>query len=479
MLKTLNKTLFLIFALLSLTGCSTIAYIGHTTERHYSEAQNLPADYPTKYLPDGNIWDEIGRNLKFADNIDLPYVRDQIRWFQKHQDFLNRTIERGAPFIYYIYQETKRRHLPAELVLVPIFESGYSACSRSYASAVGFWQFMPKTAKGFHLKINRWYDGRCDPVASTNIALTYFTQLHAFFDNDWFSAIAAYNAGPGRIQKAILKNQRLGKSTNFWDLDVKDQTLVYVPKLLALAAIIRTPERYGVKLLSVNDGPYFEQVEITSQIDLRRAAKLAEVDLDTIKRLNPAFKRGVTDPDGPHVLLIPKSKVAIFKANAEGTPRPITKEITPAAKTVSTESTATDETIIDKSTSVAKSRKTGVTTKPTINVQKPIAAVNTIPYKTANGDSIFRIAQRFHTTPGKIKAVNNLKGNSIKIGQVLQIPTTTKTTTSTIKKNGTRSVKKAKVTATPKTKVTAHRTVRPKTTVKKPAKQNTRRVKKN
>lgn len=458
----LNRTAHIIFIsiFLLLAGCSTVTqFTKHNTDRHYSQAVNLPADYPTKYLPDGNIWDEIGSNLKFSDNTNLPRVKEQIRWFQQHQDFLNRTIERGAPFIYYIYQETKRRHLPAELVLIPIFESGYSACSRSYANAVGFWQFNSITAKTFHLKINRWYDGRCDPVVSTDNALKYFTYLHSFFDNDWFLAISAYNAGPGRIQKAILSNQRRGQSTNFWDLGVTEQTLSYVPKLLALAAIIKNPEHYGVQLLSINNGPYFEQVEINSQIDLRKTAKLAEVDLDTIKRLNPGLKRGVTAPDGPHTLLIPKNKVAIFKANLNGTPRPVETEIV---------SSKSDETPIAttpqyRTTSKNKIKAAPTTTKATQTARSAdnvIITTGTIPYKTANGDTVLRVAKHFRTTPEKIRAANHLTGNTIKVGQILQIPHTTKTSINT---------------ATPKSKSLATKKAQPKPKVS--IKRNPQKVK--
>jgi len=392
----------IIFSSLFLTGCSTITYYGHSTERHYSQAVNLPADYPTKYLPDGNIWDAIGRDLKFSDKTDLPYVQEQIRWFQQHQDFLNRAIERGAPYIYYIYQETKRRHLPAELVLIPIFESGYSANSRSYANAVGFWQFMPRTAKLFNLKMNRWYDGRCDAIASTNAALKYFTYLNSFFDNNWFLAISAYDAGEGRIQRAILNNQRRGLSTDFWDLDVKQETRVYVPKLLALSAIIRTPERYGVKLLSVNNGPYFEQVEISSQMDLKRVAKLAETDLATIKRLNPAFKRGVTDPDGPHRLLIPKSKVEIFKANLAGAPY-----VPPYVEPQKTKKVSVSKTTVPKSSLPLK-------------------------HTVQSGDTLFSIAHKYNTTVDTLRRINGLPSNAIKPHQTLLISTKTNNVDETI-----------------------------------------------
>lgn len=447
--------IIIISILLLLAGCSTVAqFTRHNPEKHYSQAVNLPADYPTKYLPNGNIWDEIGSNLQFADNTNLPNVKEQIRWFQQHQDFLNRTIERGAPYIYYIYQETKRRHLPAELVLIPIFESGYSPSSRSYAHAVGFWQFMPRTAKLFNLKMNRWYDGRSDAIASTNAALKYFTYLHSFFDNNWFLAISAYDAGEGRIQRAILNNQRRGLSTDFWDLDVKQETLVYVPKLLALSAIIKNPERYGVQLLSVNNGPYFEQVQIPQQMDLKKAAKLAEVDSDTIKRLNPAFKRGVTDPDGPHVLLIPKNKVDIFKANLNGTPKPQTTEPT---------TTEDSEVIIDKSTTASTTKtKTTMSAKKSTKNNRAQSSINnttitssTIPYKTANGDTIYRVANHFHTTPEKIKAVNHLTGNTIKVGQILQIPTGTKAVTHSVTqkpKSSTQPQSKSKTTSSVKQK---------------------------
>ena len=110
------------------------------------------------------------------------------------------------------------------------------------------WQFVPGTGERFGMKQNWWYDGRRDVVASTEGAIKYLKYLHKFFDGDWMLALAAYNSGEGRVRSAVRKNKRLGKPTDFWSLDLPKETRAYVPKLLALADIVKRPEDFNLSL---------------------------------------------------------------------------------------------------------------------------------------------------------------------------------------------------------------------------------------
>jgi membrane-bound lytic murein transglycosylase D len=133
------------------------------------------------------------------------------------------------------------------------------------------------------------------------------------FDDDWFLALAAYNAGKGNIRKAIRKNKNKDLATNYWSLPLRAETQSYVPRLLAIAKILANADKYNIPLINIPNTPYFEVVNIASQIDISIAAKMADTSLDDFFILNPAFKRASTDPDGPFHLLIHTDKSAIFK----------------------------------------------------------------------------------------------------------------------------------------------------------------------
>lgn len=149
--------------------------------------------------------------------------------------------------------------MPLELALLPAVESTYDPFAKSWGGARGLWQFMPATGRSLGLQKNRWYDGLRDVNASTKAALTYLTQLNDRFDGNWEHAIAAYNSGGGRVSSAINANRNAGKSTDFFALNLPKETRSYVPKLLALADILKNPNKYGVSLPPVPNKPAREK----------------------------------------------------------------------------------------------------------------------------------------------------------------------------------------------------------------------------
>ena len=202
--------------------------------------------------------------------------------------------------------------MPAELALVPMIESGYDPFAYSSKGATGIWQMMPTTAASFGLTMDWWYDARRDTIASTQYALNYLNQLHTDF-HDWLLAMAAYDAGQGAIEQAIQYNQNLGKATDFWSLPLAYETKSYVPKLLALAAIIANPDAYHVQLPAIADASYFSVIPLPSQITLTQAAQLADVSESVIQQLNPGLRRWATESGQAYDLLIPMSSAKDFK----------------------------------------------------------------------------------------------------------------------------------------------------------------------
>lgn len=201
-----------------------------------------------------SIWADMGEQFQLASNFDRPEVIAQIAWLQAHKDDLYVILQSSSPYISYVYEETKKRGLPAELALLPIVESEYDPNAQSNKGAKGVWQLMASTATDLGLKSNHAYDARKDTIATTKVALNYLSNLHQAMQDDWLLAMASYNYGPGNVQNAMQQQKRWYSRTSFWNLHLPKQTQAYVPKVLALAAVIRNPAHYGIKLPPISQG---------------------------------------------------------------------------------------------------------------------------------------------------------------------------------------------------------------------------------
>src|SRR5580704_16433268 len=267
------------------------------------EAEPVPVagDIPTAY-PD--LFDRVRSGFKL-DDVQEHAVDMQLFWFANHPDYLERSFERSELYLYDIASQIEARGMPQELALLPMIESAYEPYAYSRARAVGLWQFIPGTGSRFELKQDWWYDGRRDVVESTRAALDYLQALHDEFNGDWLLAIAAYNCGELAVERAIQKNERLGKPTDFWHLKLPSETHGYVPELLAMRRLVANPARYGIEFSHILNEPYFVQVSTGGQIDMQVVADIAGISAEDLYTLNPAFHRWATDPTGPHRLLVP------------------------------------------------------------------------------------------------------------------------------------------------------------------------------
>jgi membrane-bound lytic murein transglycosylase D len=242
--------------------------------------------------------------FQLAD-VDEPAVASQLNWFANRPDFLERTWGRASLWMYYIVSQLEQRKMPTELALLPVIESAFEPYAYSRARAAGLWQFISDTGRRFGLKQDYWYDGRRDPIEATRAALDYLQQLHEEFNGDWLLAVAAYNCGELAVERAIERNQRAGKPTDFWHLKLPNETRGYVPELLAMRRLVANPERYGLEFSPIANEPYFVTIQTGGQIDLKVVAELAGVSVEDLYELNPAFHRWATDPAGPYHLLVP------------------------------------------------------------------------------------------------------------------------------------------------------------------------------
>ncbi|KAA0875299.1 transglycosylase SLT domain-containing protein [Nitrincola tapanii] len=319
-----------------------------------------------------DLWSLTRTHLGLELDLNDLRIEQHFAWLAKHPQHLTNVSEQALPYYYYVLDQVIERGMPAEVALLPVIESGYNPYALSPSNAAGPWQFIPGTAKHFGLENNWWYDARRDIVASTDAALTYLSQLNEQFGGDWLLTLAAYNAGGGTVSRAIEYNQARNLPIDFWSLNLPQQTMNYVPKLLATARMIRDAEDYGLELADIPAEPYFAEVETGGQVDLKQAAELAEIDLDELKQLNPGFSRWATAPEGPHRLLVPVEQAEQLQQALESLP---------------------DE-----------------------------ERVNFASYTIKSGDTLGALARRFNTTVQVLQTTNRIQPHQLRVGQTLLVP---------------------------------------------------------
>lgn len=253
-----------------------------------------------------DLFDRIRRGFALTD-IDRAEIDREQSWYVRHPAYLDRTFKRGERYLYHIVNELEARNMPLELALLPVVESAFNPVAYSRARASGLWQFIPATGRRYGLKQNWYYDGRRDVLAATTAALDYLQFLSNEFDGDWLLAVAAYNCGESAVARAIKRNEAAGKPTDFFSLKLPKETRAYVPKLMAMRRIVADPASQGLAFAPIPNQAYFSKVDIGGQIDLQVASELSELPKEELLALNPAFNHWVTDPDGPHHLLVPVS----------------------------------------------------------------------------------------------------------------------------------------------------------------------------
>lgn len=268
---------------------------------------------PEPEAPPKSLWVRVTNGLSMAP-MDNALVREWENWYAKRPDYVARMIHRSSHFLFHVVEEVEKRRMPMEIALLPMIESAYNPVAYSHAHASGMWQFIPSTGKNFGLRQNWWYDGRRDVIAATKAALDYLEKLHGMF-GDWQLALASYNWGEGAVGRAIERNRAKGLPTDYESLTIPPETRNYIPKLIAVKNIISNPARYGLHIADIPNEPYFETVLVNRHIDMKLAAKLAEMQPEEFRFLNPGHNKPVIKAGGGELIVLPRHKTAIFIAN--------------------------------------------------------------------------------------------------------------------------------------------------------------------
>jgi len=299
-------------------------------------------------------------------------VENHMEYFKtRGREVFQKWLDRSARYIPTMREIFREKNLPEDLVYVAMIESGFNPYAVSWAQAVGPWQFMPHTGKLYGLRIDWWVDERKDPVKATYAAAEHLKDLHNLFGS-WPLALASYNAGAGKVQRAVLRT----RSEDFWDLKasryIRRETKNYIPKFMAATIIAKNPEAYGFQLQSVEPFVY-DEVVITESTDLRLIARCAGTTFEAIKELNPELKRWATPPDvSRYILRIPKGSRETFQAAYTALPA--------------------DQKIRWERHLVGK------------------------------GETLAGIAQTYNTSPDAIRGFNGIKKNCVTPGQQLLVP---------------------------------------------------------
>lgn len=390
--------------------------------------------------------EEVGDEITHARTGEIPLeLNDDVeRWISyftvRDQERFQRFLERGEKYRPMITAVLKDQGIPTEIYYQAMIESGFATHATSTASAVGIWQFIPGTGRRYGLRIDSYVDERRDPMRATIAASLYLKDLYNVFQS-WYLAMAAYNAGEGRIMGAIMR----AKTRDFWEMvrgrALPAETMNYIPKFLAATIIGHNPRRYGMDEIRPDMMPVLTSVTVPSPMSLQDIAKVTGVELETLKAVNPHLLRGITPPgDATYRLWVPKDQAPSFAGQDErlaalrlrGLKAVVADAHVPSGKVhkVSRGDTLTSIAIKYGTTTAALKRlnrmsnsnvKIGTRLKVTGSKNSAAAAAAAKHYKVKRGDNLDVIAKRFKVSIDDLKRLNRLRRNTIFVGQLLKV----------------------------------------------------------
>jgi membrane-bound lytic murein transglycosylase D len=424
--------LFMVLCIATLAGCANLN--DPSQQSNGGEITSRTVDLTN---PPVDVWARIRRGYAIP-NLNSPLVEKWTKYYASHPEAMQRMADRAGVYLYYIVDEINRRNMPTELALLPFVESAYNPSAYSRARASGLWQFIPSTGTHFKLKQDWWRDERRDPIASTNAALDYLEYLYEL-QGSWYLALASYNWGEGSVTRAINKNIKAGKPTDYMSLKMPAETENYGPKLQAIKNIVADPERYAVILPIVNNEPYFVTVKKNANIDTVVAARLAEIPLAEFEALNPSFNQGVILANMQQEIILPRDKLEIYNNNFSTFEGELTSWKTYPAKEGQTISSIAKEFDVSESNlRRANGLNNNVRRLPydqAMIIPAPGAVIASVAtsssqstsassgkHRVKKGDTLSGIARQYNTTVKTLLAANNLRSSSLKVGQTIRIP---------------------------------------------------------
>jgi membrane-bound lytic murein transglycosylase D len=380
-------------------------------------------------------------------DLDIPAnekVLSYVELFQgRLREFMAEGLGRSQRYLPMIREAFEAEGVPGDLAYVPLIESAFKPTALSRARARGMWQFMPTTGHEYGLKQTWFVDERADPEKATVAAARYLKALHSFFDGDWNLALAAYNAGPGRVQTAI----RRARTSDFWKLTagtryLPRETRQYVPMIMAATLIAKNPALYGFDEVGATNALAYERVTVPNALDLKIIAEWINVSVDELRDLNPELRR-TTTPMGDHDLKVPLGTGPTLRARLATVDSSLFVQfefhtvkrgetissiarryhITQADLRLANELGTRSRIRVNQSLLIPQRAANALpSASPARGVAAaPSAAAGPLTYRVRRGDTLFRIARQFDTTVAVLKQLNRLRSDTINVGDRLTV----------------------------------------------------------
>tara|TARA_X000000368_G_scaffold257136_1_gene203237 strand:- start:6812 stop:8263 length:1452 start_codon:yes stop_codon:yes gene_type:complete len=357
----------LIFAFLAISSCEMPSII---QADRYIEPFPVEQSKPVPVYED--VWDRIrasssNRQVKLEEKT-LQYINAYLA----NPSQLEKLLEKGRYFIYFVLEELDRYGLPPELALLPYIESNYDPFSISSSGAMGIWQFMPATARIYGLKDTWWYEQRHDPLVSSKAAVRYLAYLHNRFNKEITYTLAAYNGGPTLLEKRIKLNKKANKPTNYENLKLPRQTQEYVPKFMAIVELVLNAKKYGINLPDFPNKKVLGSVELDGQVEILAFSEFAGLKPEFVYKLNAGYTKWASPPGNKTIFNVPIELEEMLNLKKD--------------KFIQTNQ------------------------------------INWVTHKVSKGDSLWKIAEEFDTEVNVLKKVNYLSSNTLSLNQELLIP---------------------------------------------------------
>lgn len=338
--------------------------------------------------PVGNVWDKLRDSFAMPGCDSDPQVLHWAGRFTRNPTQFEQTLRTALPRLSYVQQVAAEYDVAGEFVLLPWVESRFRPVAPHRRRPAGMWQIMPVTAHAMGLRVDRHYDGRLDLPAATHAVMKLLRRYQDEF-GDWRVTDYAYNAGEFSVRGIVRQHGMPPASPALPDWPVRRTTREHLIKLLAMACVVREPNRFHVSLPTLPDAQRLVKTPVTGSIPMAKAAKHAGMSVDALKHLNGAFRGNTVDADAADYLMLPSSHAQQFRESPPMQPGQSTSDDPPARM-------------------------------PQVSHTAGESAVPTA-HTVRRGESLWQIAHRYSMTADQLKRLNHLHGNTIHPGQVLHV----------------------------------------------------------
>ena len=399
-------------------------------------------NHPATYSNPKSIWPRLKDGFSFESKPSRKakkIIKKYEKWYKERPEYIDRMLTRSEKYLFHVLEQVQLRGMPTEIALLPMIESAYNPLAKSRMKAMGMWQFIPSTGKIYGLKQNWWRDDRRNVIDSTTAALDYLEKLHGMFGS-WELALAAYNAGEGRVGRSIKRNKKLKRPTDYYNIKLPRETRNYVPKLLAIKNILSDPEKYNLYISDIADKPYFASISLPKEIDTDLIAEFAEISMEEFQLLNAQHKRPLMRSEHySQEVLLPINSIQTFHNNMAIYDKPLVSWKTyrpkPGEKVyqvarkfgINTKLLAQ----VNQISSRKKFRRNSIVLIPSEDASKTKFPLNKdslfnyssiVTHHVTSGETLSHIADDYKMSVRDLMEFNELKTTKIISGSTLDIP---------------------------------------------------------